>query len=480
MSGFIKSRKFTDQIFFGYEKSPEYKKILHKGFEIFSHALKFPADANYCYECPQKLEPGEKEDDFQEEIEYSIIDGIQMGCRTNDLKGGIKDEYFEEEVDDQFNVKGIEAKDRTFLNTRKARHIIADLLTNIGNPSALVTAVESLKVTELDSNGRTVLELLNRLLIEGKLVPEGYIPLLHELRLETPISALLFPYSSNRQLYETFMEYLNNKTDIFATPNTLEIFINSFPILVDCMKSVLKVENARRMENNPYLPCDVSALLKNMIKLRFEFDRKSRKVAVPRTTPTSDFEPPKVDFFPSYPIHTMENIYAADKKADTTESDDCEKNFSSTTSISGGIGTLSCNHKITKGFRAIRKGESPVDFGHSIFRRLPEKVKAHKRVVIYDFACKMQKCCLRRYPYRIRRFQFVIDRHHQSNHKACSQVYNISKYPAMNHINTQIAEQLNNSLRKLSTVVAYSNFQTYLRIIQIFITVKNLRIKKIF
>ena len=118
-------------------------------------------------------------------------------------------------------------------------------------------------------------------------------------------------------------------------------------------------------------------------------------------------------------------------------------------------------------------------FCHSILRRLPAKVQAHKRVVIYDFACQMHKVCLRRYPYRIRRFQFVIDRHHQVNHKSCSQAYDISKYPVMNDINTQIAEQLNNSLRKLSTVVAYSNFQTYLRIIQIFITYKNLKIKKI-
>ena len=49
----------------------------------------------------------------------------------------------------------------------------------------------------------------------------------------------------------------------------------------------------------------------------------------------------------------------------------------------------------------------------------------------------------------------------------------------MSEVNTQIAEQLNNSLRKLATVVAYSNFQTYLRIIQIFISVKNLKIKDI-
>ena len=241
------------------------------------------------------------------------------------------------------------------------------------------------------------------------------------------------------------------------------------------MRRILDSENSCL----PCLPSDVSKILKNVSKVRFEFDKKSLKVAVPRTSPNSDFVPPVADFFPSYPIHTMDNVYKADKKPDSTETEDCEKNFDSATSITGGIGTVSCNHKITKGFRAIRKGESPALFCHSLLRRLPAKVKAHKRVVVYDFACKMHKVCLRRYPYRIRRFQFVIDRHHQSNHKACSQAYNISKYPEMSHVNTQIAEQLDNSLRKLSTVVAYSNFKTYLRIIQIFITLKNLKIKGI-
>ena len=44
----------------------------------------------------------------------------------------------------------------------------------------------------------------------------------------------------------------------------------------------------------------------------------------------------------------------------------------------------------------------------------------------------------------------------------------------MKHVNTHIAEQLNNSLRKLATVVAYSNFDIYLKIIQIFISIRNL------
>ena len=473
LSGFIKSKKFMNEVLFGFEKSPEYKKVLQKGFEIFCHALQFPEDANFCYECPQELEENEKEDDFENEIEISVIDGIQMGCRINDLKTEMKEEYFEEETVDNLLVKGIEAKHRTFLNTQKTRDVITNLLSNVDKASSLPNAVKALSALELDENATVVLELLNRLLSEHKVVPTGYCALLHELRLLTPKSALLVPYSSDKNTYKRFMEYLNNKSDIFASPSNIEKFINKFPIIIECIKKVLDAENSML----PFLPTDVSAIFKNMIKLRFQFDKMSRQVAAPRVTPKDGFVPPKADFFPSYPIHTMENEYKADNKPDPTENDACEKAFNSTTSISGGIGTVTCNHKITKGFRAIKKGESPVIFCHSLLRRLPQKVRARKRVVVYDFACKMHKVCLRRYPYRIRRFQFVIDRHHQSNHKACSQAYNISKYPEMKHVNTQIAEQLNNSLRKLSTVVAYSNFETYLKIIQIFITVKNLKIK---
>ena len=396
LSGFIKSRKFMDEVYFGLDKSPEYRKVLQKGFEIFCHALKLPEDANFCYQCPQKLEKGEKEDDF-DQIEYSIIDGIQMGCRTNDLKAGIKEEYFQEEIVEHLMVKGVEAKDRTFLKTEKVRNIISDLVADMADTTALPNAVKALNLLELDENATSVLELLNRILSERKVVPPGYHKLLHELSLKTPISALMVPYSSDRMTYKRFLEYLNNEEDIFSNPSDIWKFINKIPIVIESVKNIMEEENSTRTKNNVFLPTDVSVIFKNMVKLRFEFDKLSRQVAVPRVPPESKFVPPKADFFPSYPIHTMENEYKADKKPDSTESDDCEKAFNSASSISGGIGTVSCNHKITKGFRAIKKGESPLIFCHSLLRRLPEKVKAHKRVVIYDFACKLHKTCLRRY-----------------------------------------------------------------------------------
>ena len=117
------------------------------------------------------------------------------------------------------------------------RNIISTLLSKPDDPSALASTVEFLGGTiELDSNSRSVLELLNRLLARKKTVPAGYLPLLHELHLVSPISALMTPYSSDRKVYQSFMEYLNKKVDIFSSPRSLELFIHRFPKLIDCMK----------------------------------------------------------------------------------------------------------------------------------------------------------------------------------------------------------------------------------------------------
>ena len=143
----------------------------------------------------------QNEDDFKDAIEYSIVDGIQMGCRENDKKASIDEEYFSEEVVEGLDVKGIEAKDRTFINVKRVRTIIGDMLSKADSPGALSDAVDTLNKMELDANSRSVLKMLNRISSQHKMLPLGYTTLLCELSLETPISALMLPYSSNRDLY---------------------------------------------------------------------------------------------------------------------------------------------------------------------------------------------------------------------------------------------------------------------------------------
>ena len=478
LDAFIKSNQFMSEIFFGLEKTSAYSKIIQKGFEIFIHALQFPEKANFCFQCPQKLGDGEQEDTY-DDIEYSVVDGVQMGCQTNEAKGYLPKEVFEEETIDDDVVLGVEVKNRTCLNSKVKRDAVSELVKNVENRNALKETIKKLENTSKDDMTDKVVAVLKRISEKHKTLPKGYQMLFEELKLDTPISALLTAYTSDRKIYSLFYKYLKRESYLFDNAKKVEEFVNSFPVIWKIMQDILEEEKKLSVIDIPYLPPDVADIFKEMIRLRGKFDRLSKSVAAARKSPHPDFKPPAADFFPDYDIHTMSNIYQADAKHDKEEGKDCQKEFEKSSHISGGIGTVTCNHRVTKGFRVIERGESPLLFLHAILRRFPIKVKAKKRVIVYDFACKMHKCALRRFPYRVRRFQFVIDRHHQANHTSCSQGYDMNNYPCMNNINSQLAEQLNNSLRKLATVSAYSKFETYKKILEIFVTVKNLKIKGI-
>ena len=172
LDAFMKANNFMNEVFFGLDNHTLYPKILQKGFEIFIHALKFPEKANFCFECPQQLEEGENEDDF-DDIEYSVVDGIQMGCQTNDGKGQLQKEYFEEETDGDILVRGVECKDRACLNSQKKRDAISGLLKELENKSKLKETILKLEKTKKDNMTEKVLLLLRRINKESQNLPKG-------------------------------------------------------------------------------------------------------------------------------------------------------------------------------------------------------------------------------------------------------------------------------------------------------------------
>ena len=109
--------------------------------------------------CPQELEKGENEDDFND-IEYSIIDGIDMGCQTNDAKGHIKPEYFHEEKIHNMKVHGIEVKDHAFIVLKTNRDTISYLLKNIKKANILSRSLKKI--------GKKVDENMSSALVEIK------------------------------------------------------------------------------------------------------------------------------------------------------------------------------------------------------------------------------------------------------------------------------------------------------------------------
>ena len=106
-------------------------------------------------------------------------------------------------------------------------------------------------------------------------------------------------------------------------------------------------------------------------------------------------------------------------------------------------------------------------FTRVLIKRLPKRVKAHRRYFIYDNACNCHKYRMRRYPWRIRKFTFIIDRHHKSNHTSCSTAYDIDKYSELSKINSQICEQRNRSLRKYNERLAHMTFKNYLKFLEV-------------
>ena len=209
------------------------------------------------------------------------------------------------------------------------------------------------------------------------------------------------------------------------------------------------------------------------------FDELARKNAVPRKKPIKGFSEPLAEVYPNNPIHTMDNKYHADKIKDKDEDGGCNKDYNESPTITGGLTHITCMHSITKGFTALHRGESPLLVLGPALRRLPPKVQAGKRVFLYDNACKAHKSALRRFPYRVRNWLFAIDRKHWPNHTSCSDSYNIDEYPFLSDVNSQISEQLNRSLRKLSVILAYSEWENYLKILEMFFVTKNLKIKGI-
>ena len=97
---------------------------------------------------------------------------------------------------------------------------------------------------------------------------------------------------------------------------------------------------------------------------------------------------------------------------------------------------------------------------------------------IYDNGCAAQKSSLRRFPHRVRKWTFLIDRTHWKNHTACQKGYNMDLYPMLKGVNSQQAEKINHSLRSLSVILAFSTFEHYMKILEIYFVYKNVKTRR--
>ena len=110
-------------------------------------------------------------------------------------------------------------------------------------------------------------------------------------------------------------------------------------------------------------------------------------------------------------------------------------------------------------------------------------------------ACVLQTWCMQTYrisftimqaiftkmqSIEMQQFRIFNDRHHWKNHTGCSSSYDCDKYDNIKNVNSQICEQKNRSLRKLSSTLAYCGFNHYMTKVKLFFIMNNFEGKQMF
>ena len=447
---------------------------LVKAYEKFIFMLDIPVESFSCQECPEEMSEGESEENYKDVIECHIADGIDMGNITNMVKGIPENELFGQEPPAESKVKkGVEAGDRTYLNIKAHRDVIANLLENRDDQKALPNTLK-----KLNSKGKHALPKTEHMKVVHQLieyinsiatrVPIGFTDLLYEIHLETPISALV--PSNNDEAHALLRAYLDSEDDIFSNLSYAQLMFQEFPVIS------LIVERIRKFLATKFLPKEVSNVLHSMLEfndsyLRLAYSLDGHEAGVHQQGDVL------AEVYPGLPQHSANERFHADKYKDPGEIKNCHKEYPEASGITGGLGHITCMHGITKGYTAMKSGESPALFAKTVFKRLHKKVKAERRVFVYDNCCNFHKHVLRRNPWQSRNWNFVIDRHHFKNHKMCSAAYNMDSYKWMDNINSQVCEQRNNSLRKMAKSLAFMKFSNYIRSLTLYFSYTNMKIK---
>ena len=395
----------------------------NKSYNLFLQCIKHEENIAYgCEECPSEmLDNNDKEENYPRKVEVHVGDAVGVGNAVNNIKGIPENKIFKNDAPEGSQIKkGVDVPDRTFLPNIKQRKVVEKLIQNFEKDTSITNAIKS-----INAKGKTQIpdhphmKLIEKVLIHlrdncnSRRVPIGYRYLLSELQKETPIIALICTH--NPKSIELLLRYLNKEVDILTSKESLEILQDSMPIITESIYQIMEYEKQIFVDKDNFLPESITDLLKAMVDFKLHYDQKAYELdgQIPPKATQSD---PLAEVYPAYPTHTEQELFHADSNKDKDEDIICQKVYPESGGITGGISHVTCVHGITKGFTAMKKGESPGMFTDVLVKRLPQRVKAKRRYFIYDNSCNCHKYAVRRYPWRIKNFTFVIDRHHLSNH----------------------------------------------------------------
>ena len=260
-NSFVTSKNELNLVFRGNDASIS-RRIFQKGYEIFMHSLKYNVDEAWsCDLCHKELDTKQdkREVDF-EAVEVHISDGIGMGTIQNTIKGFVSEDIFKEEKVENIVIKGIEAKERTFINQNKQRTILSKLSSSNMSSTDIREAIKLIEKQKTKSKNIIMIRNLLKRLQQSN-IPDGYKLLIKELGKCSPIAILLPSHDSLD--YKILSAFLESKHNIFKSFEVTKKVTNAFPLVVKMIQQILNHEKSE------FLPADVSEisnLIMNLIK----------------------------------------------------------------------------------------------------------------------------------------------------------------------------------------------------------------------
>lgn len=167
------------------------------------------------------------------------------------------------------------------------------------------------------------------------------------------------------------------------------------------------------------------------------------------------------------------------RQAERKEAEDCKRTQRRHSNLTPGTFAVFCPHGICHGFFLMPEGEGEIMVFDMFFNRLEGGAPG---MIVYDRACTLHTSCLKREPWFFRNTRFRLDMLHSWNHSCCSEGYDpkVARERAWlgpdAYFNTQVAEQANAALAKISTSVAFMTAEHACLYTRSFLSRRNRRI----
>ena len=390
-----------------------------------------------------------------------VMDGITIGGRK-DLLPPIEAAA----VPDQ-KVAGSTIEQRLFIRVERPRILMAkyaNLSKGSSRYSNEIASLPDLEFGELLESLSCKPSLQEVVRQGGNPCPKSLQKLVGELSRETATCAMLqVTGDTNTEAYNILTQLVNGDVTQFipTVENHVELFRKSCPLILEFLLS-----------EDIEMPSTKIDLLKDVLK---SVDAPFVDVEIPGEdmygpVPQSD---PVLSFFPNFPLLCGRANYKADS-SEEKQGHNCRKQLKTTPIINPGVFTLFCPHGSTYGLEVMKNAESP----HHPFEIFVQRFRRIPRYLVYDNSSKLHLYALKREPKRFQNTRFLVDRlHYPRGHVACTLGYSMDSYSNdeyIKNINSQVNEQANSELRRLSTSCAYMSPKNVLLHMKAFLAIRNI------